>query len=350
MRRLLASFAFLAAIIPTATLAQAWEEIPGTRQTFGNWDLVAWKEGGRSGCSMIVGYANGAHMNFVLEGDQWRIRWWHPDWRYAVGQKLSVTFWVDGSPPHTVNAERVGSKDPWLLAVLPDLPELFDQFRTGTLLRVRVQGGAIYNFALTSTNAALAALRNCAARHRSSEPPPPPTASSGPRDGQSGRALPALTAEQRINAVRLAANLLTKMPGFRILNEEEQKAGNPALAKLEAAVVWRSEGVYGALHLFVNQTEASIPKLASAIAGGMSEQCKGKFTLTMEPDVRSALVRRIHVSCSDGTSSTVARIILMPWGKEGVYLFMTEGTLENDAAIVRAEELLRNALFEITQR
>jgi len=299
---------------------------------------------------MIVGYSNGAHMNFVLEGDQLRIRWWHPDWRYVVGQTISVTFWVDGSSPHTVDAKRVGSaKEPWLLAVLHDSPDLFDQLRTGGQLYVRAQGGASYAFVLTATNAALTALRGCAARHRGTEPPPP--ASGAPRDGQTARALPLLTADQRVNAVRLAANLLTKMPGFRILNEEEQRALNPTLAKLEAAVVWRSEGgAYGAIHLFANQTEATIPKLASAITGAMGEQCKGEFTLTMAPDVRSAAVRRIHVSCSDETPQRVSRIILMPWAKEGVYLFTTEGTTENNAAVVRAEELLRNALFEIAQR
>lgn len=142
MRAILAPLAFLAALIPISALAQAWEEIPGTRQKFGQWGLVALKKGGRSGCSMIVGYSTGAHMNFVLEGDQYRIRWWHPSWRYADGQTTTVAFWVDGSPSHTVDARRDGSsKEPWLLAVLPDTPELFDQLRAGSQLHVRAQGG-----------------------------------------------------------------------------------------------------------------------------------------------------------------------------------------------------------------
>lgn len=171
------------------------------------------------------------------------------------------------------------------------------------------------------------------------------------RGGQATRALPSLTADQRINALRLAANLLTKMPGFRILNEQEQRALNPTLAELAAAVVWRSEGgAYDAIHLFANQMAATIPRLASAITGAMGEQCKGEFALTMAPDVRSAAVRRICVTCSDGTPQRVSRIILMPWAKESVYFFVIEGTTENSAVVVRAEELLRNALFEIAQR
>jgi hypothetical protein len=349
MRSILAPLAFLAALIPISALAQAWEEIPGTRQKFGNWELVAWRQGDRSGCSARVGYVNGAEMQVALEGGQLRIRWWHPNWRYVDGQTISVTFWVDGSPPYTVDAKYDGSsKEPWLLAILRDSPELFDQLRSGGQLHVRAQGSASYVFILTATNAALTALRGCAARHRGIEPPP--TVSSAPRDGQTVRALPALTADQRVNAVRLAANLLAKMPGFRILNEEEQKAVNPALAKLDAAVVFRSEGVFGALHLFPNQTEANVRKLAATVGGGLSEQCEGEFTLTIAPDVRSAAVRRIHTACSEGTPRLVVRIVLMPWGKEGVYLLMIEGTPENNAAIVRAEELLRNALFEITPR
>jgi len=46
----------------------------------------------------------------------------------------------------------------------------------------------------------------------------------------------------------------------------------------------------------------------------------------------------------------VMRMIVMPFGKDGVYLFLTAGSPDDSAAVVRAEELLRNALFEIVQR
>lgn len=351
MKSMLARLVFLAAMIPLAALAQQREVIPGTEQTFGHWHLAAWKEGGRSGCTISVNYRSGVEMSFVLEGDQWRIGWWHPNWRYADGQTIAVTFWIDGSPPQTVNADRVGGgKEPWLRAVLPDSPDLFDQFRFGNKLHLRVPGGASYTFNLTATSAALAALRSCATRYRGTQAPPAPAASGPRRDGPVIYTLPALTPDQRVEAIRLAANLLTRMPGFRILNEEEQKTLDKTVARLEAAVVWRSEDIVGLLHLIPDAKDEDIPRLASSLIGANSQQCKGRYSLSMEPDVRSATVRRIHSSCTEGAAGTTTRIILMPFGKSGVYLFLTSGEQENSAAVARAEELLRNALFEIVKK
>ena len=359
MTSILARLAFLAAMIPVSAMAQTREDIPGTQQTFGHWQLTAWKEGARSGCTMRVGYRSGVEMFFVLEGEQWRIGWWHANWRYVEGQTIPVKFWIDGSPPQTVNADAVpGYKGATMLrAVLPDNPELFEQFRTGARLDIRIEGGVSHFFNLTQTNAALAALRSCAAKYRGTEASPWTAAGSGPRApaGMPAQALPALTADQRVEAVRLAANLLTKMPGFRILNEQEQRALAPIVAGLKAAVVWRSGEVVGLLHLFPNETEAGVPKLASAMAFGVSHQCSGETSLTIAPDVRSATTRRIQASCTqgaskDGPDKMLMRMIVMPFGKDGVYLFLTAGSPEDSAAVVRAEELLRNALFEIVQR
>jgi hypothetical protein len=352
MTSILARLALLAALMPIPAMAEERENIPGTQQTFGHWQLSAWKEGARSGCTMTVGYRSGVEMSFVLEGDQWRATWWHASWRYVEGQTITVTYWVDSLPPQSVNAEAIaGAQGATMLrAVLPDNPELFDQFRLGAELRIRVQGGVSHTFKLTATNAALAALRSCAAKYKGTAPSPVTAAAGPPREGLPMQALPALTADQRVDAVRLAANLLTKMPGFRILNEGEQKALAPIVAGMKAAVVWRSGEVYGLLHLFPKETEAGVPKLAAGLAFGSSQQCNGELTLTIAPDVRSATTRRIQSACVEGSSKTVMRMIVMPFGKDGVYLFVTAGSPEDSAAVGRAEDLLRNALFEIVQR
>lgn len=353
MTSLLARLAFLAMMIPLSATAQMREVIPGTQQMIDLWQLNAWKEGDRSGCTIENGYSNGVQLSFVLEGDQWRVAWSHASWRYAGGQTIAVTFWVDRSPPRSVNADTFsGSQGGTMLrAVLPDDPELFNQFRTGAQLGFRVQGGPSYLLNLTATNAALAALRSCAAKYRGTAPSPLTAAGAGPtRDGAPLQALPALTPDQRIEALRLAANLLTKMPGFRILNEDEQKSLAPIVAGLKAAVVWRSGDVVGVLHLIPKVTEAGVPKLAASVAFGISQQCMGELTLTIMPDVRSATTRRIHCACKDGATNLLIRVIVMPFGKDGAYVFMTAGTPDDSAVVVRAEELLRNALFEIVQR
>lgn len=177
---------------------------------------------------------------------------------------------------------------------------------------------------------------------------PAPDRSNPPPATAAPTTFPRLTAEQRVDAVRLAANLLTRLPGFRILNEEEQKAIDPKMAALEAAVVWRAEGALGMLHVFPNVTEAQIPRIAAGLLGGVAEDCNAEYTGTVAPDVRSPSVRRIHVACTQG-NGTVMRIILMPF-KGGVYYLSTAGTTKDSAAVVRTEELLRNALFEVVQK
>jgi hypothetical protein len=351
MRSMLTRLAFLAAMLPMAALAQGTEWIPGSTVKIGLWEIRAWRDrDGRSACTMGIEYVNKVVMSFSLEGDQWRVYWRHPSWPFTLGQVVSVTYWVDDWPPRTVDAKGWddGPQRVSLRAVLPDDAALFDQFRSGSVLRVRLPSGATYNLNLTATSAALVALRDCAAKYRGVEPPPPPNA---PTSGQAGAILPELTADQRVEAVRLAANLLTKMPGFRILGDEDQKAMSvPVLAKLKAAVVWQSGGVFGIMHLFPSKTEADVPDLAAAMAFGSAKTCTGEFSLTIAPDVRSATVRRVHSSCVDDKDRIVARMIVMPFGKSGVYFFVTTGEGKDEAAVVRAEELLRNALFEVTKR
>ena len=229
-------------------------------------------------------------------------------------------------------------------------------FQRGSQLSVIYQGQRLASYVLQASQAAGDELDRCqAAQNKDNDPFKPKGTAGGATPDKSGppaaagATMPKLTADQRVEALRLAANLLTRLPGFRILSEEEQKAIDPKVAALEAAVVWRNEGAMGLLHLFPNVTEAQIPKIAAGLIGGMAEDCNAEFNGTMTPDVRSPSVRRIHTSCAQGSGGQVMRMILMPV-KGGVYYFSTSGELKNNAAVVRTEELLRNALFEVVQK
>ncbi|MBV9832939.1 MAG: hypothetical protein JO055_00945 [Alphaproteobacteria bacterium] len=340
------------ATMPISAMAQKRETIPGTEQRVGGpagWMVWAWKEGSRSGCSTYNRFTDGGEMSFTVEGDQLRIAWFHPRWRYPVGQTIPVTYWVDGLAPRVLNAnvEAVDTGGTMLWNVLPDSPELFEQFRIGSVLHIRVQGGVSVNYALTSTNAALASLRICAQQYRGTGAPGS-TAGAAPSSGdpQAGAVLPVLTADQRVDAVRLAANLLTKLPGFRLLNEEEQKKFAPSIAALKPAVVWQSDNIFGLLHIVPDATEADIQKIAVGTISGIMQACKGETTARVAPDVRSPAVRRVHITCLAPDALVASRTILMPF-KGGVYYLMAAGVPKEEAAVTRAEELLRNALFEV---
>ena len=232
-------------------------------------------------------------------------------------------------------------------------------FQRGSQLTVIYEGRRLASYVLHGSQMAGDELLRCQAaqdRERDNDPfkrktaggpatdRPAPSTASGP-----AQTLPRLTPDQRVEAIRLAANLLTRMPGFRILNDEEQKALDPKVVALQAAVVWRTEGAFGLLHLFPGVSESAIPRIAGALLGGVGQECNQAFKAEMAPDVRSASVRRIHSSCTDGVSGSVMRVILMPF-KGGVYYLSTAGDLKDNAAVIRAEELLRNALFEVVQK
>lgn len=242
--------------------------------------------------------------------------------------------------------------------------QFLEDFQRGNRLSVLYEGRQLATYRLVSSALAGEELLRCQAEQDRNRPqtaggtpvddpfrkgPASPTGPVTPGNAPVA-SLPALTADQRVDVVRLAANLLTKLPGFRLLNEEEQQARNKQFADLKAAVVWSSENIIGAIHLFPNQKEENIPTLVAAIIGGNAKQCKERFSTMTEPDVRSPSVRRIHSTCTEGATGAHLRVILMPTGKGSVYFFVTEGTLKDEAAVQRADELLRNALFEVVKQ
>ncbi|MGE0425746.1 MAG: hypothetical protein AB7O88_26030 [Reyranellaceae bacterium] len=232
-------------------------------------------------------------------------------------------------------------------------------FQRGSQLTVIYEGRRLASYVLSGTQVAGDELLRCQAaqdqakdndpfKRKPADAPAPDKPAPSTAAG-AAQTLPALTPEQRVEAIRLAANLLTRMPGFRILNDEEQKALDPKVMALKAAVVWRTEGAFGLLHMFPGVTEDAVPRIAGALIGGLGQECNTAFKAEMAPDVRSASVRRVHTSCISGASGSVMRVILMPF-KGGVYYLSTAGEFKDNAAVIRAEELLRNALFEVVQK
>jgi hypothetical protein len=310
-----------------------------------------------SGPEMFFGYGKTRVLNMGLT---------HPAWRsLEVGKTYPMTVQIDEqSHPGAMNAWMRPNGASVVIGRDFDDEEqgrrFLRDFQRGSQLTVIYEGKRLASYALQASQMAGDELLRCQAEQdkiADSDPFKPKTG-GGPASDKAGPArdaappqastLPKLSPEQRVEAIRLAANLLTRLPGFRILGEEEQKAIDPKMAALEPAVVWRTDGAMGLLHLFPNVTEAQVPRIAAGLLGGVAEDCAGEFTGTIVPDVRSPSVRRVHASCAQG-NGTVLRMILMPF-KGGVYYLSTSGTTKDNAAVQRTEELLRNALFEVMPR
>lgn len=359
---LIVALAMLAAPAPAqetkpAAVAELWRRV-------GSWAVWAVRSESycflssqTSGPEIFVGYNKKHVLNVALTHQAWR--------SLEVGKTYPMTVQID-------DQLHAGVMNAWMrpngasIVLGRDFDDedqarrFLQDFQRGSQLTVIYEGRRLASYVLQASQIAGEELVRCQAaqdklaQDRGDDPFKPRSPAGGAAPDKSGpppagAILPRLSADQRIEAMRLAANLLTRLPGFRILNDEEQKAIDPKMAALQAAVVWRNEGALGLLHLFPNVTEANLPKLAAGLLGGIAEDCRGEFNGSIAPDVRSPGVRRIHTSCTQGDGGTVMRMILMPF-KGGVYYLSTAGTPKDNAAVARAEELLRNALFEVVQK
>lgn len=310
------------------------------------------------GPTMFIAYTKTRKVEMGLTHEAWR--------SLEVGKTYSMTVQInDQQYPGVMDAwMRPGGNSVVIGRTFDDEEtgrRFLQDFQRGSQLTVTYEGRLLASYALQASQLAGDELLRCQAaqdRIAAEKGDDPFKPKGGPVAGKpapdksgppaAGATLPKLTADQRVEAMRLAANLLTKLPGFRILSEEEQKALDPKMAALEPAVAWRTEGAMGLLHLIPNATEAQVQKIAAGLLGGMGEDCGGEFSGTIVPDVRAPSVRRVHISCAQG-SGVAMRVILMPF-KGGVYYLSTAGTAKESASVQRTEELLRNALFEVAPK
>lgn len=359
--------ALIAALASFAATATAQEKKPFRvvhYKSIGGWD-VQYDESYKNGCAIFskspgpklrLGYDDNRALYAALENDAWR--------SLEAGKRYPMAIHIDDRQhPGEMEAMRIPNGSIVLIRRFKDPlagRQFLEDFQRGNRMTVHYEGRQLVTYTLYASGVAGDELQRCQAVQdaKPAEDPfsrktagtgpatsAPPTGSNPP----SATTLPKLTADQRIDAVRLAANLLTRMPGFRILNEEEQEKFNPTVAKMQPAVVWRTEGAVGLLHLLPDKTEAEIPKISLFIAGGIVQQCDtSEFSASMAPDVRSPTTRRIEITCFEGNKGIVMRLIIMPV-KGGVYYFSTVAELKDKAAGARADEALRNALFEVVK-
>jgi hypothetical protein len=296
-----------------------------------------------AGASLTIGYNDKRLLSIQVAHEQWKSL--TPGYTYEMAFLMGQIRYGVSMRAERESGGSIVVKDS--IDGATQAQAFLQELKGGSQLKLFYETREVTIFELRQIGPAVDELVRCQATQNKGKPPPPagpPKPTEPPTD-----ALPKLSPQQRLDTMRLAVNLLNKLPGFRMLNAEEQKALDPRIAAFDAAVVWRTEKVVGMIHLFVEASADNVHELASYISGVMVQTCGGKFEVVMQPDVRSDIVKRMRTLCTDPVEAEDLRIILMP-SKGGVYYLAVVGPVADSEAITRAEELLRNALFEVVPK
>jgi hypothetical protein len=266
---------------------------------------------------------------------------------------------VDSAGPYYLKATAL-SKDV-AVAELPAQGAAFDVMRKGYLMTVHAVGNT-YKFNLDGTYAALTEIVNCASRYSgavaNAAPPapmvPPNAAPMVPRTPSPSPSADTATAEQRLEATKVVANILAQgeMTGFRILTSRE-------VAELKddyfsrADVVWRADGVVGTLKIVPKSAGLDARKMATSVVAEDVKTCKGQFVSGSLKDDKNPEVVRMFTGCQEGKENFDLRYTVVPVESGSYYLFATiakSDTGERHSGAEKAETLLRQAVYDVMKR
>ena len=358
MRKLLSVLVLAFTGFASGALAQAGP-IGGSDHVVGNWRVSAYAADNSavfSHCAMYSQYNSGIIMMFVLSANgTWRVAWGHPSWKLARNQRVDIALSIDGSAPYWVTAVADGG--PVAYAELPPTVALFDRFRNGYHLTVTTQGNR-YDFNLTGTYAALTDLGQCVVQYRTAgtRPANPPPMMGGAQPAATLRPSTAngLTAEERLEATTLVANLLARgeLGKYRILSEREVQASERT--QLAAwHVVWYADHLMGGLRIYPKGTADSASALAGRVIGADGQNCGGgQFVSGMTPDDKGRGTTRLFTACKTDKFAEETHYIIVPREEGGFYFFGTHAEYAPrdsaaPATVNHADGLLREAVFDV---
>jgi hypothetical protein len=301
-------------------------------------------------------------MLFSVSDDfSWRVGWGHPSWNLVTGQSVGLQMYFDGAGPYAVTAKAVGRE--LVIAELSSTAAIFDSFRKSYRLTVVALGNR-YSFNLDGTFAALTEVLECTSRYAQAPAAPPPMvparptvpAPVAPAAPAAARArVPGVTAEQRLEATTLVANILAQgdLSNFRILNARERKAlgDDPLIESWD--VIWSADEAVGALRIVPKGVSASSRDLAAALLADDIRTCKGKFASGSMPDEKSTAVARLFTGCNDKGGSYEYRYTVVPLDEGGFYVFASIGRSndgERPEGAGKADLLLRAAVYNVLKK
>lgn len=316
----------ISATVMTCPSAKA-EYIKNSKTTIEGWDIRAFTSdstGQFSHCSVSSAYRSGITMFFLVSANYaWRVGWTHPGWQFQKDQAVDISVYVDDGGPYNLRAFATSKEA--AVAELPPKSSVFDVVRKGYRMTVYAADNK-YAFNLDGTYAALTELLACTGRYSgvaapptSPTPPPPlvPSASNSRRPAS-------VTAEQRLEATKIVANILAQgdMTGFKLLTAQEiEDLKSDYLSKSD--VVWSAEGVLGTLRIVPKGGGVTARDIATLVVADDLKFCKGESVSGSTRDERNSTVIRLFTGCQDGKGAVEYRYTIVPLEDGAFYLFST---------------------------
>lgn len=351
-----------AAILAFASPAHGKNElIEGSATASGAWRIAAYvnDESRRfSHCSMTALYKSGIRMAFsyASANQVFQIGWSHPSWQFTKGQSVPFSLFIDDIGPITLTALAADKE----VAVVQaqSKSSLLDLLRKGSLLTVHAANNK-YAFSLDGTYAALAELTNCANRYATSPPssPSPGVASPMPSPpsmipgAAPGPVVAGTTAEQRVEAIKIVANILAKgdMSGFRLLTAREV-ADLKAPHLVSTDIIWRADSVIGMLRLMPAAPGGTARSVAAAMTASDLRLCKGASASGTIRDESNPAAARFFTACEDGGVVTERRYSVIPFDSGLFYVFATVGAAHGPSRttdVIKIDTLLRESVRDV---
>ncbi len=396
---------FLVAASVTAAIAST---SPAMAAQINSYKVATWEVGvytndqnGRfTHCAAAARYQSGITLLFsVSESLEWAIGFSSPEWTLREGRTFDVDFRVDNNRPYTVNGRAVNNR--LIRATLPDSAELFNQFRYGYRIVVRVDDNRETVFNLSNTNPMLTDLLNCARKYkghvertgnnrpreddrdtgdrRGDNRTPPPSqqqTQQNPGGGSSGS-----FRNQGDNSVARAPNRdtdrdrdardrdrdqdmtrLERQPSALSLGptpETRKEATQLATDILRRAnfafefqkpedrndISWRSEEFLGTLRILPGARVENIEKIRSDVISSDQAACKGKFDSGALPAADSRSVTMFTSCKGEQTASTYYIILARRAG--GIYLLGVMGSGDAAARVQNVAGAYRTVALEV---
>jgi hypothetical protein len=327
------------------------------RGPFGVVEVGGWKGGAYSNdesgtfshCAAGATYNSGVY--FVVSVNvsmAWSVGFAHNAWNLSQGETIPIALTFDGRSPFQVygNALTKG-----MVAVpMPDNSELIKQFRKANRMTAFAKG-QLYQFSLDTTSQLLPALVQCVVLQRNGltsamlikpqvkpagAPPKqtPVVSSLQPSTGD------AASSELQLEAVQLATNFIlkTKLQNPSVLSRAETPV---EYASFGAA--WKADEASGAVKIIPPKDGLKGIDIASAVAAGDSQACKGKFASGRVSElVDDEVVFRGFASCEDSAGSRTAQYFIVPRKRGGFVMFSVVSNMTTEPArnISRDEKIV----------